>query len=399
MAQIFISYSHSDRPYLDKLLPLIRKVYGHDSVWFDDDIHGGMDWRQTILDEIDKCNLFIYLVSNESLTSPYCQEELRHAHRSKKNILPVIVRRLNPPYPGNISEELEPILTNTQYIDLIDADKPDKISSLYAAMNRLIDRPAQQPSIPKGEATAPPASVPANKPVSRFNPTEGQAIVIAAILALIGTIAAALIALSANNQQSGQNDTVTNTPPSQAAIAPSQTVPDAAATATPTLSPEPTSTEVITANVPTETLDSQPTTPAPTSTTRSDDGSAALSLLIDSDSFTLYVPDRTDLTGLSFAVQADGNIRDYSLETSFSALRFTEGIASSKTCYVYVLTNTQPVLAQNCTGQTFRIEVAPADRFWYDSTQNRFRDIAIYHSGNPTGTICPGGQPECSFDW
>ena len=103
MARIFISYSRSDRPFIDQFVPLIRRVYGNDSLWYDDDIHGGSNWWRMILTEIGKCDLFIYLISNESLESPYCQAELCEALRLKKQILPVIVRRLRPPYLGDIA--------------------------------------------------------------------------------------------------------------------------------------------------------------------------------------------------------------------------------------------------------------------------------------------------------
>jgi hypothetical protein len=118
MAQIFISYSRADRQFVDNFVPLIQRVYGNDSLWYDDRIHGGADWWQLILNEIARCNLFVYLISNESLESPYCQAELREALRLNKQILPVIVRRLKPPYPGNIDDDLAEVLKRTQYVDL-----------------------------------------------------------------------------------------------------------------------------------------------------------------------------------------------------------------------------------------------------------------------------------------
>ena len=140
MAQIFISYSRADRQFIDQFIPLIRRVYGNDSLWFDDDIHGGVDWWEMILAEIGKCDLFIYLISNESLESPYCQAELREALRLKKQILPVIVRHLKPPYPGNIDEALATTLRKTQYVDMGGGFRnPETIALLYAAIKHLLD--------------------------------------------------------------------------------------------------------------------------------------------------------------------------------------------------------------------------------------------------------------------
>lgn len=160
-AEIFVSYSRADRQFIEQFTPLIRQVYGNDSLWFDEDIHGGADWWKMILEEIGKCDLFIYLISNESLESPYCQAELREALRLNKQVLPVIVRRLKPPYPGNIDSELADTLRKTQYVDMTGGfNNANTISKLYAAINRLVGadknhdksllsvHPTPEPSVP-----------------------------------------------------------------------------------------------------------------------------------------------------------------------------------------------------------------------------------------------------------
>ena len=144
MVDIFISYSRADRQFIEQFIPLVRRVYGNNSLWYDDDIHGGTDWWQTILNEIENCELFIYLVSNESLESSYCQAELKEALRLKKQILPVIVRRLKPSYPGNIDDELAVFLRKTHYVDMSRGfHDANIIAGLYAAINRLSEN-AQQ---------------------------------------------------------------------------------------------------------------------------------------------------------------------------------------------------------------------------------------------------------------
>lgn len=149
MARILISYSRADRQFIDQFIPLIRRVYGNDSVWFDDDIHGGVDWWQLLLNEIEKCDIFVYLISNESLESPYCQAELREALRLNKQILPVIVRRLNPSYPGNIEDDLAVVLRRTQYVDMSGGFRDaNTIASLIAALTRLLNAIPQQPLNP-----------------------------------------------------------------------------------------------------------------------------------------------------------------------------------------------------------------------------------------------------------
>ena len=56
MARIFISYDHADRQFVGVLVPLLRKAYRNDSIWFDDEIAGGDVWWNLILSEIAKCD-------------------------------------------------------------------------------------------------------------------------------------------------------------------------------------------------------------------------------------------------------------------------------------------------------------------------------------------------------
>jgi hypothetical protein len=138
MARIFISYNRADRQFVDDLAPLLRRVYGHDSLWYDDDIHGGADWWHMILSEIAACELFVYLISNDSLASPYCQAEMREGLRLRKQILPVIVRPKTD-YPGVMADDLKQILQDTQYVDMAQGVKDtNALTFLYASANRLL---------------------------------------------------------------------------------------------------------------------------------------------------------------------------------------------------------------------------------------------------------------------
>lgn len=149
MARIFISYSRADRYFIDSLIPLILRVYGNNSVWFDDNIHGGGHWWEMILSEINKCDIFIYLVSNESLESTYCQAELMEALRLNKQILPLVIRPLKPDYPGDIDPELAVILRKTQYIDLSRGFKNEvNNAKLWGAINQLLSLASEAPLIP-----------------------------------------------------------------------------------------------------------------------------------------------------------------------------------------------------------------------------------------------------------
>lgn len=137
MARIFVSYSRADRPFVENFVPLLRRVYGLDSVWYDDQIHGGADWWRMILDKVEDCQLFVYLISNESLASPYCLAEFREALRLQKAILPIIVRPRTH-YPGEIADDLREVLQRIQYVDMSSGFKDSgTLAELYAAVHQL----------------------------------------------------------------------------------------------------------------------------------------------------------------------------------------------------------------------------------------------------------------------
>src|SRR5690348_16154690 len=122
--RLFISYSRVDRPFVEKMTVRLRHLY-HD-VWFDESLHGGQLWWDEILMRIADCDIFIYLLSRESVQSTYCQAELVAARRLHKQILPVLIRARTP-----IPEDL-------QAIQIVDMSKGITTDSLDDLTNALV---------------------------------------------------------------------------------------------------------------------------------------------------------------------------------------------------------------------------------------------------------------------
>jgi hypothetical protein len=98
-SKVFISYSHEDEKWKDRLLTHLRPlVYeGLFDPWDDSRIRSGEDWEQKINDAIDSAVVAVLLVSAHSLGSDYIlKKELpRLLERRKKwelSILPVILK-------------------------------------------------------------------------------------------------------------------------------------------------------------------------------------------------------------------------------------------------------------------------------------------------------------------
>jgi len=117
--KIFISYSRKDKDLLEKLYPQITATYPNDKIWYDKDLQGGEDWWKSIVTQISECDIFLLLVSPDSITSRICQEELQEAIERDKAILPVCIRLSDDDIdnmPGYLSAELK----KTHYIDIIE---------------------------------------------------------------------------------------------------------------------------------------------------------------------------------------------------------------------------------------------------------------------------------------
>ena len=85
---IFISYSHKDNEIVFPIIEELQKKY---NVWFDEGIYLGDNYKKTIIEKINNCSLFIYMVSKESLMSSFCKKEIKQAERKERPFFNVII--------------------------------------------------------------------------------------------------------------------------------------------------------------------------------------------------------------------------------------------------------------------------------------------------------------------
>ena len=89
MARIFISYSRFDQKIVKTLVEDL-KALGND-VWFDQTLTGGQRWWDNILANIREYDIFVFVISPESLESEACKNELSYVEKLGKAILPVLI--------------------------------------------------------------------------------------------------------------------------------------------------------------------------------------------------------------------------------------------------------------------------------------------------------------------
>lgn len=118
--RVFISYSRRDK---SRVLPFVSQLGANHDLWVDwEDIPDGSAWEKEISKGIAQSDVFLFLLTPNSVTSEWCNKELQIANNWGKRIIPIA---FGEP-PTNIPE----ICRKLQYCF------PDQQSSLDAILQR-----------------------------------------------------------------------------------------------------------------------------------------------------------------------------------------------------------------------------------------------------------------------
>ncbi|MEM9007154.1 MAG: TIR domain-containing protein, partial [Cyanobacteria bacterium P01_F01_bin.86] len=95
--------------------------------WFDQEsIASGTDFQEEIYRGIESCDNFIFVLSPPAVQSPYCADEVEHAARLHKRIIPLLYRPVN-------AETLHHELAKIQWIDFNQTE-----GEFYVSLGELI---------------------------------------------------------------------------------------------------------------------------------------------------------------------------------------------------------------------------------------------------------------------
>lgn len=90
MSHIFISYAHSDKAHLDRLVAwLHHSEIDGGQIWYDQHIEGGNNWRDEISTALDEAFVLLVIVTSNSVKSLYCTYEWAYAMGQGIPILPL----------------------------------------------------------------------------------------------------------------------------------------------------------------------------------------------------------------------------------------------------------------------------------------------------------------------
>ncbi len=111
MFDAFISYSRHDDSAVKSLVAALEAA-GFDC-WRDtEDLPAGEVWRDELREAIVDSDNLLFVISPESIASPYCDLELKFALEHKKRIFPVLYRPLKQ------GQQLPAILAERQWLDV-----------------------------------------------------------------------------------------------------------------------------------------------------------------------------------------------------------------------------------------------------------------------------------------
>lgn len=85
--KIFVSYARVDKPYC---IRIVETLHAHE-IWYDQRLYAGQHWWKEIMRRLDWCDVFIYLLSPDSVNSIYCRKELEVARQLERDIIPVLI--------------------------------------------------------------------------------------------------------------------------------------------------------------------------------------------------------------------------------------------------------------------------------------------------------------------
>ncbi len=126
MTNIFISYSRKNKSSTEALSDDIEGL--GNTVWFDKKLSGGQPWWDKILENIRNCDVFVFVLSAESLDSSACTLEYEYADKLGKMILPVLIDE--KVHTGCLPQALSKI----QFVDYLKQDR-DALLDLGKALN------------------------------------------------------------------------------------------------------------------------------------------------------------------------------------------------------------------------------------------------------------------------
>lgn len=126
----FISYSRTNRGFALELAKEL-KASGF-LIWFDQlDIPTGSRWDDEIEKALTQCEIFMVILTPQSIASNNVKDEIGYALDSNKRILPILLEHADVPFR----------IRRFQYVDFTDKSNEEGIEAAKQLLRKLMDEP------------------------------------------------------------------------------------------------------------------------------------------------------------------------------------------------------------------------------------------------------------------
>ena len=126
---VFISYSRVDSDFARRLNDALQTQGKR--TWFDQEsIATGSDFQQEIYRGIESSDVFVFVLSPEAVTSPFCADEVEYAQGLNKRMVTVLHRAIDV-------ADLHPVLGKLQWLDFREHD--GDFQANFAGLLRTLD--------------------------------------------------------------------------------------------------------------------------------------------------------------------------------------------------------------------------------------------------------------------
>jgi hypothetical protein len=132
MADVYISYARPDVDFASGLNEALEKR--NYDVWVDlENIPPTAEWRAEIYYGIESSDIFVFVISPDSITSKACRQDLAHAIEHNKRLVPIVCREVDP-------EDVPESLRSLNWIFLRDSDNREEgFQEVVDALNTDLD--------------------------------------------------------------------------------------------------------------------------------------------------------------------------------------------------------------------------------------------------------------------
>src|SRR5919108_2736649 len=117
MSHIFVSYSRKDLDFAGKIVQALAE--NKLDTWVDwKGIPPTVDWWKEIEKGIEEADIFLFFLSPDSVKSKVCNQEIAHAVKNGKRLIPIVVRDIT-------SEEVPPEINHLNWMFFRKTDEFD----------------------------------------------------------------------------------------------------------------------------------------------------------------------------------------------------------------------------------------------------------------------------------